>query len=264
MITSYVDLLNLEGKVAVVTGGGRGIGRAIAERFGDAGARVVIADRDPAAETTAKELREAGYRAEFRQLDVTDSEQHESLADEVVETFGRLDIWVNNAGIFPTDYALEMTDSAWRKVFAVNTDGAFFGSRAAGRRMRESGGVIVNLASASAFRVTADARVHYAASKAAVVSITQGLARELGPYGIRVLAIAPTATATEGLLGDQDALSSAKGGDTSYLDTYAQTLPLRRYAQPDDIARVVLFAASDLAGLVTGATIPVDAGQLAV
>jgi NAD(P)-dependent dehydrogenase (short-subunit alcohol dehydrogenase family) len=120
-------------------------------------------------------------------------------------------------------------------------------------------GVIINLASVSGFRVSGDGRVHYAASKGAVRSLTQAFAREFSPHGVRVVALAPTATRTEGVLEASEALSAAAGSTE-----YENVLPMRRMAEPDDIARVALFAASDLAGMITGTTIAVDGGQMAV
>jgi NAD(P)-dependent dehydrogenase (short-subunit alcohol dehydrogenase family) len=256
-IPSATELLDLSGRAAVVTGGGRGIGYATAERLARAGAAVVVADVDPAGAESAARLAADGLDVTYSTLDVTDPAQHEALAARVDEEYDGLDIWINNAGVFPNDAALEMSDATWRRVLDVNTNGAFFGARAAGRRMVPRGsGVIVNLLSVSAFRVSGDGRAHYAASKGAVRSLTQALARELGPRGVRVLGVAPTSIATPGVL-------EGGMGDAGLRD-YASRLPLRRYGEPDDVARVVLFAVSDLASLMTGSVLAVDAGQMAV
>lgn len=256
------ELLRLDGRHAVVTGAARGIGRAIARRLGEAGATIALADVSDTVHATAEALRSHGVDASAHVVDVADSAQVDELAASVFCDRGSLDVWVNNAGVFPFDAALDIPDEVWRRVLDVNTHGVFYGCRAAGRHMTPRGsGVIVNIASASGFRVAGDGRAHYAASKGAVRSMTQAFARELGPAGIRVLGIAPTATRTEGAAARPDA---ALPEGTSAIDQYALTLPLRRAAMPDDIARVVLFAASDLSSIMTGTVIAADAGQLSV
>ena len=264
--TSLHDLLDMTGHVAVVTGGAGGIGLAIARRLGEAGARVVVAD---IADTDAavSELRAGGYDASGAILDVTVESDHIQLVERVIEESGRLDVWVNCAGIFPSDLALDLDAAQWHTVLDVNVTGSFFGARAAARVMTARGrGVIVNICSTSGFRVSADGVSHYATSKAAVRGLTQALAREFGPSGVRVLGVAPVFTRTEQALrqlgGSSDDASAA--AEQIALDRYATRIPLRRIAEPDDIARVVLFAASELAGFVTGTVIPADGGFLAV
>jgi NAD(P)-dependent dehydrogenase (short-subunit alcohol dehydrogenase family) len=258
MFISSNDLIDLSGRTAVVTGGGRGIGFATVERLARAGATVYMGDVDPAAAGAAAQLVEDGLDVRFVPLNVAVAAEQDAVASRVVADRGRLDVWVNNAGIFPSTPALEITDADWDRVMQVNVNGTFYGCRAAGRQMTSGpGGVIVNLASVSAFRVAGDGRVHYAASKGAVVSMTRAFARELGPSGVRVLAVAPTSIATEGVLA-----GSTLG--TRFLDEYAKNLPLRRYGVADDIARVILFAVSDLAGILTGSVLAADAGQMAV
>src|SRR5690606_26583479 len=171
--TSLADLMSLAGQVAVITGGAAGMGLAIGRRFGEAGAHVVLADISEDVHDAAAGLRAAGHSASSVVLGVTQEEQHARVVDDVVAEHGRLDIWVNNAGVYPTHAAVDMPTEEWRRVMAINVDGAFFGAREAGRQMIRAGyGVIVNLASTSAFRVTNDGVSHYATSKTAVRGLT--------------------------------------------------------------------------------------------
>lgn len=257
---ALVDLISLHGRVAVVTGAARGIGRAIARRLAEAGAVVVIADIG-GADTAAEELGGSTARLHGWPLDITDRDAVTRFAGRVVDEHGRLDIWVNNAGVFsPAAPVLDMADSVWDHVIDVNLHGAFAGARAAATAMIAGGhgGVIVNIASVSGYRGRAGL-AHYSSSKHAVRGLTRSLAVELGPLGIRALGIAPTMVTTEGT----DAAQRSAGPRLHSTDVYAQ-LPLGRAGVPDDIARVVLFAASDLAALMTGSTLAVDAGQMSM
>ena len=178
-----------------------------------------------------------------------------------IETFGGLDIWVNNAGIYPTAPFLDLDDSEWDRVLDLNLRAVFRCARAAATAMRnaDAGGVIINMSS-NAGMAAGRASAHYVASKHAVVGLTKSLAVDLAPFGIRAVGIAPGVTRTEGIRNASDALEAAGWGD---LDAYAErTTPLGRMAEPDEIARVAAFAASDLASFVTGTTIVVDGGQL--
>jgi NAD(P)-dependent dehydrogenase (short-subunit alcohol dehydrogenase family) len=261
--TPLQELTRLDGKVAVVTGGAVGIGRGIAARLAEAGATVIAADIDGVgAVATAAELSTSGAHVVGRELDVTDSDAISSVADAAVAEFGSLDIWVNNAGIYPAKSFLEMTDDDWRAVMAVNLDGAMVGAREAARRMvtAERPGTILNIVSVSGYRGR-PSLAHYSASKHAVRGLTRSLAVELGPHGIRVLAIAPTMVATPGT--EAASRRFADGANGPRVDVYQQ-LPLGRAAVPDDIARVALFCVSDLAALMTGSTVIVDAGQMSM
>ena len=256
-------LLSLEGRVATVTGGGNGIGAAVARRLAEAGAAVHVADLDlPAAEAVAGLLTADGGRATAGELDVRSSEAIAATAQQVVDDHGRLDIWVNNAGIYPSQPLLEMTDEAWDGVLAVNLRGAFIGSREAARHMIASGapGVILNIASVSGYRGRRGL-AHYSSSKHGLRGLTRSLAVELGPMGIRALAIAPTMTATPGTAAA--AVTQHATGTRHAVDVYAQ-LPLGRAGLPDDVARVAVFCVSDLASFMTGTTVAVDAGQMSM
>ncbi len=258
--------LGLAGRVAVVTGGSRGVGASIVARLRGAGAMVVAADVLPTGTGTPEPSPQTAAEigdVVARRLDVTRSDEHERLANWVVQQYGRLDIWVNNAGIFPYDEVLEMDDDAWHRVLAVNLDGTFYGARAAGSVMTRQGhGVVVNIGSASGSRVAAPGRAHYATSKAGVESLTRALAREFGSSGVRVLCVAPSAVRTDGAVARSQIPGPGDAPDP--LASYAATLPLGRVAEPDEVARVVHFCASDMASFMTGSTVYVDGGQLAV
>jgi NAD(P)-dependent dehydrogenase (short-subunit alcohol dehydrogenase family) len=259
-------LLSLSGRRALVTGGARGLGKAIAFRLAEAGADVVIADIDGelARSAAADVARRHGTRAEGVEMDVTDSDSVSRAAQAAADAFGGFEIWVNNAGIFPAVPVLQMTDETWEQVFAVNTRGVFYGSREAARRMQGAGGVIVNVISTAGFQGTAPGLSAYVGSKHAVRGMTKQMALELAPQGIRVLGVAPTFVPTEGNLAAAAAGAAAleaQGIDpATAMPVMAQSL-IGRIGTPDDIARVVLFAASDLSMIMTGSTLLADAGQ---
>jgi NAD(P)-dependent dehydrogenase (short-subunit alcohol dehydrogenase family) len=259
------DLLSLDGRRAVVTGGAQGLGRAIAGRLAEAGAQVAIADLDADhAVSAAAGIAEArGAEVIGVPMDVADSASVEAAAARVVDEFGGIDIWVNNAGVFPSASVLEMSDEQWDHVFAVNTRGVRNGVREAARRMTD-GGVIVNVVSTAGFRGTAPGLAAYVGSKHAVRGMTRQLALELAPRGIRVLGVAPTFVPTEGNMAAVTAALAAMaeaGVDASNMPSAMSQSLIGRVGTPDDIARVVLFAASDLATIMTGSTLLADAGE---
>jgi len=257
------ELISLGGRRALVTGGGKGIGAAIARRLAEAGAGVMVADIDKAAaEDVAGEIAASGAQAIGVELDVTDSAAVESSVARAVAELGGLDILVNNAGIFPIFPVLALPDEEWDRVLRTNLYGAFYCAREAGRQMAGKGGVIVNVTSIQAFRAGAPGLAPYTSSKGALVSFTRALAVELGPMGVRVLAVAPTVVDTPGLQANMPIFEAA--GVANIIEEVAAKLPLGRVALPDDVARVVLFCASDLAALMTGTTLVVDAGHLTV
>jgi NAD(P)-dependent dehydrogenase (short-subunit alcohol dehydrogenase family) len=258
------ELLSLNGRVAVVTGGAQGIGFAIARRLVEAGASVVLADRNEQGAAAAARALGDPDTASARLLDVTDAGQVRGIAAAVAKEHGRLDIWVNNAGVFPSTPLLELPDEEWDAVIAVNLRGLFMGGREAGRAMRDlgRGGVIVNLASTSAHAGFGPGFAHYTSSKHGILGLTKALAIELGPHGVRVVAISPQLTLTEGITGASDDFESS--GLAAVLDGLAARTPLGRVAVPDDVARAVLFAVSDLATYVSGSNVSVDGGLLAV
>ena len=258
------ELISLEGRVAVVTGGSQGTGAGIVRRLAEAGASVVVTDPVlELAEDAARALVADGRTAVGLALDGGDDASVTAFADAVVERFGRIDIWVNNAGIYPGSPVLEMTGAQWDEVLDANLKSAFLGSREAAKRMIDGGrgGVIVNITSTAAFRAYASGATHYIASKFGMRGLTQALAMELAGHGIRVLDIAPTFTVTPGTRRrradlDDDAYAA-------WIDAAGKAKPLGRVGVPDDVGRVVLFAVSDLAMFMTGSTLKVDAGDLA-
>lgn len=257
-----VDLLSLDGRVAVVTGGARGIGFAIANRLAEAGADVVIGDvADPSMTVADLSMTHPNRRIVGTRLDVRDGASIDACADLAVREFGRLDIWVNNAGIYPSAPLLDLTDDDWNQVLEVNLRGTFVGAREAARRMIDAGhgGVILNIASTCGYKASSDI-AHYVSSKHAVLGLTKSLAVELGPLGIRALAIAPTLMETPGI----EEACEHKPELRNLIDDYTQKLPLGRGGVADDVARVAVFAASDLALFMTGSTLLVDAGGVAV
>lgn len=251
-----VELFSLEGRVAVVTGGGRGLGRAIAGRLAEAGAAVVVADLDgTAAAAVAEEISSRhGTKAVPSAVDVRDPSSVEALADKAVESFGAVDIWVNNAGIFPIVPVMETPPALLDDVLDINAAGVLHGARAAAARIRRQGrgGAIVNIVSVAGFAARSPGVAAYVASKHAVRGLTRQLAIELAPDDIRVVGVAPAFVRTEGTLA---------GLPPEVSDRI--TSRLGRPGVPDDIARVVLFCASDAAAFITGSTLLVDAGELA-
>lgn len=265
---SLTDLLSLRGRRAVVTGGVQGLGRAIVERLAEAGASIAIADLDAdrAAEAAAEVADRHGVSAVGVHMDVTSSESVSDAAGAIVEQLGGIEIWVNNAGVFPSTPLLEMSDEQWDHVFAVNARGVRNGAREAARRMTD-GGVVVNIVSTAGFRGTAPGLAAYVGSKHAARGMTKQLALEFAPLGIRVLGVAPSYVPTEGNLAAAAAAMAAMaemegaGIDISNMPAAMSQSLIGRMGTPDDIARVVLFCASDLSMIMTGSTLLADAGE---
>jgi NAD(P)-dependent dehydrogenase (short-subunit alcohol dehydrogenase family) len=265
---SLSRLVSLAGRSAVVTGAARGIGLAIARRLAEAGARVALADLDESAVAAAAATITDDFSVPCVGIfvDVADPQSVCRLADVAAKQLGGLEIWVNNAAIYPARLALEMSHEEWDRVFDVNLRGAFLGAREAATRMLASKtphGVILNLASVSGFRGRSTMAA-YTASKHGIVGLTKTLAIELGPRGIRVLGIAPTIVTTPGM---EERRASAAPENRKLIEDMEQQiiarLPLGRVGVPDDVARVAVFCVSDLAAWMTGTTIPVDGGAMA-
>lgn len=251
------ELISLDGRTAVITGGGRGIGYAISRRFSEAGAFVIVADLDLERASEAVANLATG-RAVAAEVDVADRQSVAALADLTVSESGGIDVWVNNAGIYPDDALFDIDDDQWDRVLDVNLRGTYLGAREAATRMiaRRMGGVIINISTAPAY--VREGAPHYVASKQGVVALTRRMAAELGAHGIRVLALAPTVILTPGMEE-----SAAQGGWAldGLAEQMSRELPLGRAGVPDDVARVALFCASDLAAFMTGCEVRVDAGD---
>src|SRR3954451_1240459 len=260
------SLLDLTGKVALVTGAGQGFGFACASRLAEAGAAVVLADRRADRLDAARaRLAGAGRNVAAVDGDVSREADVARLVGTAVSHFGRLDVLVNNAGVF-SNFLLEHLEPAeFRRIVDVNVGGAFLCSRAAAARMREQGdgGSIVNLTSIDAVHPSGSGLSHYGTSKHAIWGLTKTMALELGPDRIRVNALAPGPSLTEGAVEFVEA-GAPEGIDVeAQWAAYTARIPLRRLAHADAVARAPLFLASALGSYVNGAQLVVDGGLLA-
>lgn len=248
-------LFDLSGRTALVSGASRGIGEAIARLLAAHGAHVVCTSRKrEACESVAAAIREAGGSAEARAAHVGDPAAIEALFAGLDADGRRADILVNNAAANPYfGPALEMGLDAYEKTVEVNLRGYFWATVQAARRMKD-GGSIVNIASVNAAR-PAPGQLVYSMTKAGIVNMTEGFAKELAPLGIRVNAVLPGLTDTK--------FASALTSNQKIMDTMLRLIPLARVAQPGEIAPAVLFLASPAASYLTGAALPVDGGYLA-
>jgi 2-deoxy-D-gluconate 3-dehydrogenase len=259
------DLLALGGRAAVVTGAAQGFGFAAARRLAEAGASVLLTDRrSDAVEAAARRLAQHGERVACAVGDVSIPGEVDGLVATAVERFGRLDVLVNNAAAYSNVRIDELPLDRFAGVLDVNVNGAFWCARQAARQMirQGTGGAIVNITSIDALHPTSQGMAHYTTSKHALWGLTKCLALELGPHGIRTNAIAPGPSLTEG------AIEYIRAGAPQGIDVERQwaeaagRVPMRRWADPDEIGRVVVFLASDLSAYVNGAQIVVDGGYL--
>lgn len=245
--------MSLQGKTAIVTGGGRGIGRAICLEFAAQGANVVInyAGNSEAAEKTAADCQALGAKAAIIKADVSKAEDVDAIFALAVEEFGRVDILVNNAGVTKDKLIMAMNEEDFDKVVDTNLKGAFLCMKAASKlMMKQRGGRIINMSSVVGVRGNAG-QVNYSASKAGIIGMTKSLAKELAGRNVTVNAIAPGFIDTDMTAVLSDKVKEAILGD----------IPMKKLGKPEDIAKTAAFFAQDEAGYITGQVICVDGGM---
>jgi len=252
-------LFSLKGKVALITGGSRGIGRAIALAFAEAGANLVVSSRNkrpPELEKVVEEIKARGKKALSVPAHVGKKEDVQGLVQKTLQTFGRIDILVNNAGANPVlSSMIDLEEDSFEKVLEVNLKGAFLLSKAVAREMikQGGGGRIINMSSVSGLRARADGTGAYCISKAAMNMMTQVMARELAPHNILVNAIAPGSIKTE--------FSRVNWTDPERKAQRIREIELKRFGEPEEVVGIALFLASEAGSFVTGEIIRVDGGQ---
>jgi 3-oxoacyl-[acyl-carrier protein] reductase len=250
--------MKLEGRVAVVTGGGSGIGAAAALAFAREGARVVVTDVNEAgAKVTLEHIEKAGGQGLALRADVTQAADTQAIVERALATWGRLDLYFANAGVSQwKSYVEEVAEETFDRIFAVNVKGVWLGAKYALPVMKQQRrGVFIVNASTAAIRPRPGSQT-YAASKGAVVTLTKALALEAAPLGVRVVAIAPVATHTPML-----SPFMSEEVDAEALARYVDTIPLGRLNEPEDIAAAVVFLASDDAAMITGTCVEIDGGR---
>jgi len=254
---SFLEKFRVDGKVALITGGSRGIGKAIALALAEAGADVALASRKlPELEATAEEIHKMGRKAVPVQANVRHLPEIDNLVKKTMEEFGRIDILVNNAGTNPVFGSIfKMDETVWDIIMGLNLKGYFFLSQAVAKIMCDKGGgTIINTASEGGLRPAIGLGA-YSVSKAGVIMLTQVLAQELGQYNIRVNAIAPGVIKTR--------LSEALWSDPTRVKETENNTALGRIAEPEEMADAVLFFASEASSYITGQTILLDGGYYA-
>lgn len=243
----------LEGQVAVVIGAARGIGEAVARGFVGEGCRVVIGDSEAAGEATAERLGGPSV-ARFLRVDISEMRDAQAIVARALEDFGRLDIIVQNAGIYPWTMIEDITPEEWDRVLAVNLRGCFLAARAALPVMRKAGyGRMIFTSSVTGPRVTSPGHGHYSASKAGINGFIRAAALEFAGYGITVNGVEPGNIMTEGVKLHRSA---------EFIKSMETMIPVGRYGQPEDVANAVTFLALPESGFITGTTILVDGGQV--
>jgi len=250
--------IRLDNKVVLITGGGKGIGRAAAFLFAACGADVAIGDIDleSAQDTVNKVQQQAGRRAVALRANVAEAAECQSMVDETVAALGRLDVLINNAGISHPMASVEMTPEVWNRIIGVDLSGVFFASQAAATQMiKQGGGAIVSLSSIAG-RVGFAGRAPYGAAKAGVIALTKILAVEWAEFNIRVNAVAP------GYISTELVETNVARGLVDIAGVTRRT-PLKRLGTPDEVASVLVLLASDQMSYVTGETVGIDGGWVA-
>lgn len=251
-----IEIFGLEGKVALVTGASRGLGKTMALALAEAGADVVVVSRSPAdLELTAAEIRGRGRRALVVKTDVTRAGEVEGLAARALEEFGHIDILINNSGISGEKEFLKLSEGEWDEVLDINLKGVFLCTQVVGRHMVERRrGKVINMASAAAL-VGVSHLAAYCASKGGVLQLTRALALEWAKYNIQVNAICPGYIATP--------LNEAFAATEAGQQFIRRAVPMRRMGRPDDLAGIAIYLASEASNYVTGAAFVLDGGQTA-
>ncbi len=251
---------DLAGKVAIITGARRGMGRTHALALAKAGAKVVVSDiSSEDCQIVVGEIKKSGGEAMAIECDVSKKEEVEKMVKLTIDKWGKLDILVNNAGIVQSKPFLELTEEDWDKTIDINLKGYFFCAQAAAREMvKQKSGAIVNIASVAMGQVGVgfSGITHYCASKGGIVAMTEALAGELAPYNIRVNAIAPGAIDTP--------MSASAKTDPKMLEMTLNMIPLHRMGKAEEIASTVLFLTSAASSYITGSIVVVDGGWLAM
>lgn len=265
-ISSISKILDLSGKVAIVTGGAMGIGFGIAYRLAEAGAKVMIADfKEPEAIEAVQKLTDKGWIAKPVKTDVSNEDNVKDMIEETVNAFGGLDILVNNAGIYPSIPLSQMSSADFDKVLIVNLKGLFLCTKYGSEQMikQGQGGKIINITSIDALHPSSVGLAHYDASKHGAWGFTKNVALELAPHKIWVNAIAPGGIMTPGVQAMQSKAPAPSSVNMSkMLETFLTKIPMHRMGEPDDIGKVALFLASDMSSYMTGSQIVVDGGFL--
>lgn len=246
----------MKNKVALVTGAGRGIGKAIALRLAGEGARVAINDINPdTAQATAQAILAAGGAATVAIADVANKMAVQSMHYELLEKWGQIDVLVNNAGVEPTGSILTLDEWAWNRTIDVNLKGAFLCTQTVGRGMKEQGGgSIVNISSIAGRAAGLQDRAAYVASKMGLIGFTRECAREFASYNIRVNAVCPGVIITE--------MTAHLRQNEAQMKKWQEDIPQGRLGEPDDVTGLVLFLCSDEAGYITGQSFNVDGGKV--
>lgn len=255
------QLIDLNGKTAIVTGGAMGIGFGIAYRLAEAGANIVIVDlNEESGNTAVKELRDNDWKATFIKADVSDEDQVRSATELALKTYGGVDILVNNAGIYPIIPVMQMKLADFEKILAVNLKSVFLFTKAIAEIMikQKRGGKIINITSIDALHPSSVGLAVYDASKHGLWGFTKNTALELSPNNIQVNAIAPGAIVTPGTGAGKPATVEME----AILKKFSEKIPMKRMGEPDDIGKVALFLASDLSSYMTGSQVVVDGGVL--